>query len=188
MDTLVNTQYLRGIAENDFSVLQKIYEESLPEVIKYIKRNSGTLDDAKDVFQEGILVIYKKVKTDNLELTTSFHVFLFSVCKRIWLKKLKRKSRSELSLEDDWDVGFEEAFEEEFIKNRKWKLFNKKFQSLAEECKKVLKMLFNGHSGQEIAKKMGYTEEYAKRKKYKCKQSLTKLIKSDPEFKHLTKF
>lgn len=186
MKTIIKVDYLKGIAENDFSVLEKIYEESLPEVIKYVKRNSGTLNDAKDVFQEGILVIYKKVKQNSLVLTTSFHVFLFSVCKKIWLKKLKRKSHKEVTLDEFMNISFEENFDEKFIISRKWTLFNKKFQSLAEECRKVLKMLFNGHSGKDIAKTMDYTEDYAKRKKYKCKRHLAQLIKSDAEYKHLT--
>ena len=85
METITNKEYLSGIVNNDFSLLQRIYEQSLPEVIRYVKKNSGTLDDAKDVFQEGIMVIFKKVKEDRLVLTTSFHAFLFMVCKRIWL-------------------------------------------------------------------------------------------------------
>ena len=110
-----NTIYIEGIIKNDFAVLQKIYEESLPEVIKYVKRNSGTIDDAKDVFQEGIMVLFKKAKEDRLILTTSFHNFLFMVCKRIWLKKLTKKGKKEVPFEDEWEFSFEEAFEEEFL-------------------------------------------------------------------------
>jgi len=185
---LSNSEYLKGIADNDLSILNRIYQDSLPEVIKYVKRNSGTLDDAKDVFQEGILVIFKKVKAETLTLTTDFHVFLFMVCKRIWLKKIKRNSKKEVTLDEVREFSIEEDLDEGFIKTRKWNLFNKQFKLLAEECRKVLKMLFNGASGKEIAQAMGYTEEYAKRKKYKCKLSLTNLIKKDSEYKNLTNF
>lgn len=186
MKATVNSEYLEGIAKNDFTILEKIYSESLPEVVKHIKRNSGTLDDAKDVFQEGILVIHKKVQDNSLELTTSFHVYLFSVCKRIWLKKLKKKGKKEVTLEAEWEFGYEEQYEERFLKTQKWNLFNQKFEELTEECRKVLKLLFNGFSGVEIAQTMGYTEEYAKRKKYKCKMSLAGLIKKDVRYKSLT--
>lgn len=180
-----NTIYIDGIIENDFAVLQKIYEESLPEVIKYVKRNSGTRDDAKDVFQEGIMVLFKKAKENSLTLTTSFHNFLFMVCKRIWLKKLTKKGKKEVPFEEEWEFSFEEAFEEEFLTSKKWKLFHQKFQQLAEECQKVLKMWFNKKSSKEIAQEMGYTEDYAKRKKYKCKTGLTELIKKDASYKDL---
>ncbi len=185
MDESTNVRYLKGIAENDYLVLQEIYKESLPEVVKYVKQNSGTLDDAKDVFQEGILAIYKKVVCNNLVLTTPFHVFLFIVCKRMWLKKIKRRSLKEVPFEHEEVFGFEDDYDEAFLKSRKWALFNKKFKQLAEECQKVLKMLFDKRSSKEIAEVMGYSEDYAKRKKYKCKISLAELIKSDPEYHYI---
>jgi RNA polymerase sigma factor (sigma-70 family) len=182
-----NKDYLSGIAENDYKVLELIYKHSLPEVSKHIKKNSGTFEDAKDVFQEGILVVFKQVREEKLTLTTSFHNYLFSVCKKIWLKKLKKKSRKEVAIQGIEEYSYEETFEEDFIKTKKWGLFNKQFQLLPEECQKVLKMMFNGRSSKEIAQEMGYTEEYAKRKKYKCKSSLSTLIKDSSEYKNLKK-
>ncbi|MEM1319169.1 MAG: sigma-70 family RNA polymerase sigma factor [Bacteroidota bacterium] len=185
MNTSLQSDYLQGIAVNDFATLQKIYKESLPEVAKYVKKNSGSFEDAKDVFQEGIMVIYRKIKADALTLTTSFHVYLFSVCKKIWLKKLSRKSGKSVPLDFVGDFASEENLDADITKARKWALFNKHLQQLAEECRKVLKLFFNGRSSKEIAEEMDYTEEYAKRKKYKCKIGLTKLIKEDPEYKSL---
>ena len=182
MDTARNEKYLKGIAQNDISVIKEIYKNSLPEVAKYVKKNSGSFDDAKDVFQEGILVVFKKVVNGQLNLTTDFHVFLYHVCRRIWLKKIKKTYGKEVTLDGLEEYGIEDNIEEQFIESRKWALFNQKFRLLAEECRKVLQMLFNGSSGKDIAETMGYTEEYAKRKKYKCKIALTELIKNDPEF------
>jgi len=182
----IETDYLKGIAENDYTVLQQIYKESLPEVAKYVKRNSGTFDDAKDVFQEAILIVFRKVRENTLNLTTSLHVYIFSVSRNIWLRKLKRKGKKkEVAIDDAKELVFEEDLDADFIKSRKWKLFNSKFKMLAEECRKVLQMLFDGISGKEIARRMDYTEDYAKRKKYKCKNGLAALIKKDPEYKHL---
>jgi len=186
MNIAVENSFLQGIAENDYSILQKIYQTSLPEVTKYIKNNSGGLDDAKDVFQEGILAIYNKIKKEELVLTTTFHAYLFSICKNLWLKKLRSKSNKVLPLSATWGLKIDADYEEQFIKSRKWKLFNTKFQNLAEECQKVLQMLFNGQSGKDIAEAMGYTEDYAKRKKYKCKLSFMDLVRKDPEFRALT--
>ncbi len=186
MNVTFNNDLIRGIVENDLTILKKIYRESLPEVIKYVERNSGTKDDGKDVFQEGILVIFRKASAGDLELTTSFHNFLFAICKRIWLKKLRKKSGKEVPFDEILEYSDEEDLDEALLKSQKWELFNKRFMDLPDECRQVLKMLFNKASGKEIAAKMGYTEDYAKRKKYKCKQSLADLIKSDPNYKQLT--
>jgi len=184
--TTVNETYLRGIASNDFSVLQRIYKESLPNVIQHVQKNSGTTEDAKDIFQEAILILFKKVKKGDLELKTSFSAYLFGICKMLWLKKLKKNSKIEVTNEDLGEHGYEDNIEEQFLKSKKWTLFNQKFQQLADECKKVLKMSFNKTSNKDIANRMGYTEEYAKRKKYKCKQGLTELIKKDQQYRLLT--
>ena len=187
MNVTLNNELVRGIVENDLTILKRIYKESLPEVIKYVKRNSGTEDDGKDVFQEGIIVIFQKASEGSLELTTSFHNFLFTVCKRIWLKKLRKRTGQKVPFDEVLEYMDEDDLEAAFLKSQKWELFNKRFMDLSEECRQVLKMLFNKVSGKEIAEKMGYTEDYAKRKKYKCKQSLADLIKSDPNYKQLTK-
>ena len=177
-----DVNYLQGIAENDYPTLNRIYQESLPEVIKYIRKNSGSADDARDVFQEAILVIFRKVKDQKLVLTTTFHQYLFTVCRRMWLAKLKKKKRAPLTSAKEEDFAFEEQYEEAFLKTRKWRLFNQKFAQLSEECQRVLKMMFNGLSNKEIAQKTGYSEEYAKRKRYRCKGTLSELIKNDPEY------
>ncbi|MEM1121963.1 MAG: sigma-70 family RNA polymerase sigma factor [Bacteroidota bacterium] len=185
MNTLIESKYVKGITENDVTILQEIYQQFLPEVVKYVRNNSGSLDDAKDIFQEAILVIYDKAKKDELTLTSTFAAYLFSICKNMWLKKLRSKNSKVLPLSATWGLTIENEYEERFLKTRKWRLFNRKFQDLAEECRKVLQMLFNGQSGKEIAAEMGYTEDYAKRKKYKCKLSFMELIRKDPEFKAL---
>lgn len=187
MNVTLNNELVRGIVENDLTILKRIYSESLPEVIKYVKRNSGTEDDGKDVFQEGVIVIFRKASAGDLELTTSFHNFLFTICKRIWLKKLRKTTGKEVPFDQVLEYSDEDDLDEAILKSQKWELFNKRFMDLSEECRQVLKMLFNKVSGKEIAEKMGYTEDYAKRKKYKCKQSLADLIKSDPNYQQLTK-
>ncbi|MEM9889049.1 MAG: sigma-70 family RNA polymerase sigma factor [Bacteroidota bacterium] len=186
MNTSTNTKYLEGIAVNDYNILEKVYANSLPEVVKYVKKNSGDLEDAKDVFQEGILLIFRKVKEEDLVLTTSFHNFLFMICKRIWLKKLRKKGVQTVTFEDALESNFGEDLEDQFLKTQKWQLFQAKFQELTAECQRVLKMWFNRKSTKEIALVMDYTEDYAKRKKYKCKNTLTEKIQHDPLYKDLT--
>ncbi|MFK7934815.1 MAG: RNA polymerase sigma factor [Saprospiraceae bacterium] len=185
MNKQKNLRFLKGIAENDFVVLEAIYRECLPRVRQYVLRNSGSIADAKDAFQEGIVAIFNKVSKDELVLTTDFENFLFLVCKRIWLKKLKKKERLEVTLTPEKELGYEVDYAADLLQTRKWKLFNQKFALLTDECQRVLKMLFAGQSSRAIANEMDYTEEYAKRKKYRCKKSLIELITNDKEYTHL---
>ena len=187
MNRLSNEDYLKGIAENDYPTLNHIYQESLPAVIQYLKKNSGTVDDAKDVFQEAIVVIFNKVRANELVLTTSFHQYLFTVCRRMWLRKLKINKRKAVTSGAEKEFIYEEEYEEAFLKSRKWRLFNQKLGLLTQECQQVLKMAFNGRSTKEITQELGYTGAYAKRKRYKCRSSLSDLINKDPEYYQLKK-
>ena len=171
--------FLDGISNNDFAVLDKIYTLYLPKISTMILKNHGTKVEAKDIFQEAILVIFKKIKEPEFQLTTSFYNYLYSVSKFIWLRQLKKKHRSEVTLEGDEGYEFEASIESQIIEREKKQLFKRKFAQLGEDCRKVLQLFFDGTSLREIAQSLGYTDDYAKRKKYKCKEQLVKLIKAD---------
>jgi len=50
----------------------------------------------------------------------------------------------------------------------------------------VLNLYSDGHTYEEIARKMGMkSEAYARRKKYLCKEALMEIIKTDPEYHDL---
>ena len=178
-----NKHFLEGIISNDCNVLKEIYQDYLPSIKKYILANNGTPSDAMDVFQDGLIVIYKKLKNGNLKLTSSFHTYLFSVCRFVWLNHLKKKrNQSEVHMESADQVKSDTNIEEEYEELEKRKLFESKLDELPYESKTVLKLFFNKKSIKQIAKTMGYTEGYAKRKKYKAKLQLISAIKADPRF------
>ena len=69
-----------------------------------------------------------------------------------------------------------------------YKLYQKHFQKLSKECKKLLQLFFDKVSYSEIAKILGYKSAgFVKKKKYNCKEFLMKSIKNDPEYKALSK-
>ena len=47
-------------------VLEKLYSEYFPGVKSYICLNNGDSDEAFDVFQEAVIVLFKKVKMKKL--------------------------------------------------------------------------------------------------------------------------
>lgn len=177
-------QYIRGILENNTLLLKKIYKENLPAIISHVRNNKGTTDDAKDIFQEAILIIYEKAKQPQFELKSSFYSYLFGICKFLWLRQLKKKHRSEITLVGDKglvDDDVEQLAEE----TEKYRLFQDVFKLLGEECRKVLQLFFDGISMQKIAKQLNYTPQYVKVKKFKCKEQLVKMVKKDVRWEEL---
>lgn len=182
---LTAADYLKGIKDNDSSVLRKIYKLFLPMIVDFVKKNNGTESEARDIFQDGLIVIYKKVKNDELVLTSSFQTYLFSVCRFIWLRELKKKHRTEASLESVAEPVKVDNLEEQWLDTQKEDLFKSKLLELPPDAQKVLQLFFNKVSLSDIASEMGYTEAYAKKKKYKAKEKLIQLIQADKNYLHL---
>lgn len=168
-----------GILNNSSEAINKLYVGYFPMVLQFILNNSGDEDDAKDVYQEAIIVLYNKIRTGNFELSSKLKTYIYSVSRRIWLKKLaqqRKKSNNIADFEDvlivDEDV---EAHEEKDLQFSKMK---GALTGLGEPCKTIIEDFYiHNLSMQDICEKFGYTNtDNAKTQKYKCLQRLKKLF------------
>ena len=174
-----------GIRNQDKITLRNIYSDYFPTIKRYVIENSGSEQDAKDVFQEGIVIIYRKIKEGTFELTSSFKSYIYSVCRFIWIKQLsKNKENAEqqnVYLEYE---GVSDISPDEYKKNEQYKLYQYHFKRLGKDCQKLLTLYLKEVSLKEIAEELGIDSlQYIKRKKYKCKEQLVRYIKSDPNYK-----
>ena len=182
-------EILEGIRRNDVEILQFVYKSFYPYVKFFITSNSGNEDDAQDIFQEAIIVIFKKLKEKQLVISCTFKTYLYSVCRLLWLKQLeKRKNKNEQSIENENHIELSDEMHEMSEETERFRLYQAYFAKLGADCKKVLELSLDKVSLREIAKIMGYkSEKYAKKRKYQYKEKLIKEIKSDPKFKELSK-
>ena len=142
-------------------------------MVKLVVSNSGSEEEAKDIYQEALIVFWQKAVSGNFTLTSKISTYLYSICLNLWRKELERKSK--LSNEEKDEV---EWIEDD--KNERIRIINECINALGETCRKVLSYYyFDGMSMSDIAEKMNFANpDTAKTKKYKCKQRLDKLIKS----------
>ncbi|MCD4744971.1 MAG: sigma-70 family RNA polymerase sigma factor [Bacteroidales bacterium] len=187
IDDLNIEEILDGIRKNNNKVLLYVYKTFYPHIKFFINTNSGNDDDAKDIYQEAIIIIYKKVVYENLIISCSFKTYLYSVCRLLWLKQLeKRKIKNEQFRDNDDFIDVDKNILQVYEQNEKYKLYQEHFRRLGNDCQKVLKLSLEKVPLKEIALIMGYkSEKYAKKRKYQCKERLIKSIKSDPKFKEL---
>lgn len=168
-----------GILNNSEEALNKLYTGYFPMVLQFILNNNGDEDDAKDVYQEAIIVLYNKIKSGNFELSSKLKTYLYSVSRRIWLKKLTQQSKKTNNIADFEDVlTVEEDFEQHELKDLQFAQMKNALDSLGEPCKTIIQDFYiQGLSMQDICEKFGYTNtDNAKTQKYKCLQRLKKLF------------
>ncbi|WP_316821272.1 sigma-70 family RNA polymerase sigma factor [Pedobacter gandavensis] len=168
-----------GILNDSEDTLNKLYTGYFPMILQFILNNNGDEDDAKDVYQEGIIVLYNKIKGGNFELSSKLKTYIYSVCRRIWLKKLSQESRKTNNVSDFEDImAVEVEVEQHEEKDQQFDKMNDALLHLGEPCKTIIQDFYiNGLSMQDICEKFGYTNtDNAKTQKYKCLQRLKKLF------------
>ncbi|MEX0275305.1 MAG: RNA polymerase sigma factor [Flavobacteriaceae bacterium] len=181
-------KYVDGLLQNNPFVIQSIYDLYAPKVINYIKRNNGDLANAQDVIQETLITIYNQAKTENLQLTCPFDAYFFLLCKRKWLNQLKKASKKEVTINEEMvykdEGGTEQVFETSLFEQQ-YNLFEEMFQKLGKSCKDVLRTSFKVKTMDEVAKILGVSYAYARKKKSLCIGKLTQMIKETPAYQQL---
>ncbi len=170
---------LRGLADNDTKAIETIYKDNFKMVQAFILNNSGSYDDARDIFQEAMITLYEKAKSDSFVLTSQIKTYIYSVCRRLWLKRLQQMGRYVAQTEIlDETVAVEDDIAIHDKRNADFAIMDRAMNSLGEPCKSLLESYYIQKKGmQEIAADFGYTNaDNAKNQKYKCLMRLKKLF------------
>lgn len=169
---------LQGLAKSDKRAIETIYKDNYNMVQALVINNSGTADDAKDIFQEAMIVLYEKVQSGNFELNCQIKTFVYSVSRRLWLKRLMHQNRFLLSDSHEEAVSVDDEMEDHERRNSEFGMMEKAMNGLGEPCKSLLEAFYlQKKSMTEIAGSFGYTNaENAKNQKYKCLMRLKKLF------------
>jgi RNA polymerase sigma factor (sigma-70 family) len=161
------------ICKGDEKALEFIYKKYYRMMTKLVITNSGTEDEARDIYQDALVVFWQKSRSGNLVLTSKISTYVYSICQNLWRKELDRKKRLSNEEKDSSETLDLDGPERE-------KIIARCMEQLGETCRKVLTYYyFDELSMQEIADKLGFANtDTAKTKKYKCKQKLDELIKA----------
>jgi len=172
-------QLLEGLALKDGSVIEAIYRDNYPMIQSFILNNNGNSDEARDIFQEAMIVIYEKAVSGTFELNCLLKTYLYSVCRRLWLKRLQQLQRYVNLVENvEETVVVDEDLEIHDKHNANFIIMENAMNKIGEPCKSLLDAYYlQKKNMQEIAADFGYTNaDNAKTQKYKCLVRLKKLF------------
>jgi RNA polymerase sigma factor (sigma-70 family) len=183
---------LEGLRLRSDYIINFIYKEFFPLIRFLVTENGGSDEDAEDIFQDGIIIIYNKISLNQFILTSSFKTYMYSVCRNLWLQKLNKRKAifDKLSdVEEYIDLPKDTLHEAGIEEIEMHRIIQIHFLSLADDCQKVLRLFIKNIPLREIAAIMGFkTENYAKTRKYLCKEDLKKRIADDPRSQKFLKY
>ncbi|MEN8155348.1 MAG: sigma-70 family RNA polymerase sigma factor [Bacteroidota bacterium] len=180
-------EIIPGIRNHDSAILEYVYITYFPVIEGFVIHNQGSRDEARDVFQEAMIIVYKKIRKGDLELTCKFGTYLYAICKNVWIQERKKyRLHDEKLRHQPMMVNDPGPDEDPLLQRHLNELFDRHFNQLSKDCQKILSMFFNHHSVDEIMQAMNYKDlHHAADRKYRCKKSLIKRIMNDPLFKRL---
>ena len=170
---------LKGLANNESKAVKTIYKDNFNMVQAFIINNNGSYDDARDIFQEAMIALYEKAQSESFVLTCKINTYVYSVCRRLWLKRLQQLGRYSNQIDGfEETVSVEEDLEIHEKRNAEFAIMDRALNSLGEPCKSLLEGYYlKKMDMQTLAKDFGYTNaDNAKNQKYKCLMRLKKLF------------
>lgn len=184
--TTAPQDYITAILTGDPKQLQQLYRQLFPMIRDMVWKYGGSEQDARDVFQDAVMVIYQKAKQPEFQLTSQFSTLLYGIALNLWRSHQKKKTNQEVMIPEDAQYIADDLSEFDHLKLERQSLFDKAFAQLGEDCQRLLLLFFQKKSMDEIATEIGFgSDNYAARRKHTCKERLVDMIKSYPEFREL---
>lgn len=156
--------------EHDFLV--KVYREAFPDAAQLIKRLGGTVEEAKDVFHDALLIYLERKASGELRIQTSVKAYILGISKILWLH-----SREQYFLPLPEEV--ESFIQEEKQESVEEKNITDYLMMAGQKCLQLLKAFyFDEITLTEIANQFGFGGvRSATVQKYKCLQKIRTEVK-----------
>jgi RNA polymerase sigma factor (sigma-70 family) len=175
---------------DDSKVLSYLYANLLPKVRNHIIRNNGSKDEANDIFQDAVIILYRNAVEGKLENVMNISGFLFQIAKNLWINRAKQSGRigsitdreSEIASSDDSVV-------ENMLSEEKRSALAELFALVGEKCLKLMELhLYEKKSMEEIGQLLNIGGPNAvKAQHYRCKQKLIELMDERQDLKQILK-
>ena len=174
-----DARILDQLRKGDEEVLAALYQTNERQVSAFVMRNNGTRDDAEDMLQEALVILWERVRSGRYEQKAKISTFIFATIRNMWMRKLARARREiATDMEGNPVRSDDKTALEEMIETEKTAGVAVALNKLGDPCRKLLLLYYwEERSMEEIATQMAFANaDTAKSKKYQCKKALAQLL------------
>ena len=174
---------IAAIKANDDRVLKSLYTSNYRKVELLVLKNNGTVDHAKDIFQEAFVAVWKNIKQDKFtpQSENALNGYVYTIAKNKWMDYLRSKDYKKTIVSDQInDLNANETdFEtnnDDILKEQRLLDVMQAFKDLGEPCKSLLQQFYyEKKSMKAIAEHLKLDAASTRNKKYRCMQKLKDL-------------
>jgi len=170
---------LAAIKANDSKALELLYHRGYPKVLKFVQENKGSSDQAKDIFQEAFIAVWRNVQLGKFVVQngTAIDGYLYTVAKNKWLDFLRSGYHKHTVMDGTIETNVADELptdQETYINDIK-----EYFKKLGDNCRHILtRFYYKNESLKTIATAMDWTEPTARNNKYRCIEKLREMLKT----------
>lgn len=149
-----------------------LYKSAFPVVARYVSKMGGTFDEAKDIFQDALVIYYEKAASGMIKLNTNEKAYLLGISKHLWLHRFKENTlQATLDGVDLTDDVQEENYSESRLMHF--------LETAGARCMQLLRSFYYDQLPlTEAAKLFGFSGvRSATVQKYKCLEKVRETIK-----------
>ena len=180
LTTETHLAQLLALKSNNERALKDLYVANYKKVERFVKDNSGSEEDARDIYQEAFIAMWRNIQLNKFNPVTenSIEAYLFQIAKYKWLDHLRSSAvKKTTTLSDHYEnmMTFEELNDNDV---QLLTVIKEKFKQLGSSCRDLLtRFYYRKQSLKKIAAALDWTEATAKNNKYRCMERLRALIK-----------
>lgn len=163
-------------------VVHYLSDRYMPMIRLMVYQKGGSNEDARDIFQDGLIIMLEKLDNKQFALTCKFKTFLYCVCENLWKSVLDKRQAAANYISRQSEPEGENDFSDKIDHEMYEQIFREVFETLDPISKKILTLYWQEISPQEIADQLGYTYGYVRKKKCEAQSELTEKVKKHPGY------
>lgn len=174
----MNTQMsmtLEVTAETREELITRLYETSFPAVARFIRKQGGTLEEAKDLFQDGIVIYYEQVVRGSTKIQSGESQYLMGIVRHLWSRRF-----NEIMKLEPLPPGVT-PLEDEIQPHPSINALTKFLRESGQKCMDLLQAFYYDKiSMDKVAEKFGFASaRSATVQKYKCLEKIRDNVKKN---------
>lgn len=172
--------FIQQLKQGKTAAIEALYRAAYPSCAAMILAKQGNQEDAQDIFQESLLVLFKKLQQPDFELHISPEAYIYGICRNLWLKTLQKNKRNKaMQATVKADVDFLNKEEVNPLGNvfQKQVLVAELLKEMGVACRSLLMgFYFQQRSLKELANQLNYSSKFIKIKKKRCLDHLKERV------------
>lgn len=166
--------------------LLSLYQRMFPAVARHVAKWGGTVEEAKDIFHDALIVYYEKATLGTMVYCRNDEAYVFGVARHLWIKRYAQNQRH-ASLDqlmagyEVTDIGLDwqsDGAEEEMTATT-GKQIMQVLRAAGQKCMELLTAFYYEKLDmQTLADRFGFSgTRSATVQKFKCLQKVKKVVK-----------